>query len=699
MLPPKHHQTIWLAIAVLSINLQGTVLAQPAEILGASASTTTPAVSAKQPYVDKLIEGLQIDDALDLEAEKYNSAGWSRSWHADYSLLYEKALSRSTYQALSLGGFVDTPDYGTLSLSANLSRQQNTRMGSAYKAGNSSWRINQRSMPLGNGWRADYSFGDISTGVTSLAQGTGRISLPSSPIRGVSGQWYQGTDLRLQASTGKTGLFSGFGIAGFNASSGQLSTAGAQLKLPFDASSGLGYSAIQIIEGQRLTDSSGAPMDTRAIWLAQSWEGKAPWATKLRPGNQAPAARSGGLRLQGNLLQSSASSNSNSNSTSENRRALGLWADANWRGERWRNSAGLFRFEPNLRWGSMTLASDIQGLYWQADNSTRQWQYGFSSELSERVSPQINESDGRSAFLNLNGRYRLDTRNSVGANLNLRALNGNGQALGLNWNRKNSWGQTQWRADWTRSGEVSSKRVGIDQNWALTAPASLNTSLAWETLTGGPNSGKNLIWGLQGSLPTTSQWSLDAALRGERRSNNSESINADLGLRWQSSGGWSLSLRYTESRGQQLQQQQILSALTAASLPTLTQLPAMRSLQLLLSYEEHAGRTYAPLGGAQGSAAGSLRGVVFFDADANDRREASEGGVPNITVILDRRYVTRTDAQGRYEFQAVAEGPHLVEISSDNVPLPWNPLLRSAIHIDINVRETSVYDFAVQRNK
>ena len=559
-------------------------------------------------------------------------------------------------------------------------------------------------MPLGGGWRANYSAGDINTGLTSLARGTGRISLPSSPIHGISSQWYSGADLEIQAATGKTGLFNGLGLTSFNTSSGQLSTLGAQIKLPSDLSSGRSHAALQIIEGQRLTDSDGARMDTRAIWLAQSWEGKAPWATELRPGNPAPAERRGGLRLQGNLLQSTDISSGNgsgsgSGNKGNNHRALGLWADANWRSERWRNSAGGFRFEPNLRWGSMPLANDIQGIYWQADSSTRQWQYGFSSELSDRISHTSAESDGRSAFFNLNGRYRIDSRNSVGANLNLRALNGTGQALALNWDRSNHWGQTQLRADLTRSGEVTSKRLGVDHSWATAAPASMNTTLAWEALSGGANSGKSLIWGLQASLPSTSQWSLDAALRGERRSNSSEALNADLGLRWQSTGGWSLSLRYTESRGRQLQQQQVLSALTAASLPAPTQLPAMRSLQLLLRFEEHAGKTYAPLGGAPGSAAGSLSGVVFFDADGNDRREASEGGVPNITVILDRRYVTRTDSQGRYEFQAVVEGQHLVEISSDNLPLPWSPLQRSAIKVNIHVREASIQNFAVQRDK
>ena len=100
-----------------------------------------------------------------------------------------------------------------------------------------------------------------------------------------------------------------------------------------------------------------------------------------------------------------------------------------------------------------------------------------------------------------------------------------------------------------------------------------------------------------------------------------------------------------------------------------------------------------------GSGAGSLSGSVYFDADANGRREASEGGVPGVPVILDRRFVTRTDAQGRYEFPAVAAGEHVIEVSSDNVPLPWSPALRDAVKVRRYVRQFTAQDFAVQRDR
>ena len=207
-----------------------------------------------------------------------------------------------------------------------------------------------------------------------------------------------------------------------------------------------------------------------------------------------------------------------------------------------------------------------------------------------------------------------------------------------------------------------------------------------------------LIWGLLGSVSPLSQLTVDAALRGAQRSDASKSVNANIGLGWQPYGGWSLALRYTEARGQEPLPALVVSALTTASLPALITTPANRSLQLVLRYEASAGTASAPLGGLSGTGAGSLRGSVFFDADANGRREASEAGVPSVTVILDRRYVTRTDAQGHYEFPAVAAGEHLIEVSSDNVPLPWSPTLRDPIMTRVLVRQTTTLDFAVQRN-
>lgn len=662
---------------------------------GLVATVTLAQATAPPPsdgYIDKVMQDVPPDDALQLKVSDYNAAGWPRSWRVDYSLFSQKGVSSNQSRAVGLGGFLDTPNYGALSVNANLVNQRFDVSGSPVGS-SSTWRIDQRAMPLDGGWFANHSAGDINTVNTPLGRGLGRISLPTTPLRGVGGRWYLDDTVDLNASVGRTGLFNGLDVAGFETSSGRVSTAGGQFKLPTASGAGRSDFAFQAIDGRDIADSggSGNKQNTQGFWASAAWEGQAPWAPALAPGSDPVNDRLGGFRVLGNVVQSTSSRDGS---------ATGLWADAAWRSDRWRNTAGVFRFEPKLRWATVALASDLQGVYWQADTSTRQWQAGFTAELSDSVSGASTGATGRSAYLNLNGRYRLDTRNAVGSALSLRTITSPGQAVMLSWDRTTDWGQTQWRSDLANTGGSRTTRVSVDQSWPVMYPASFNTSLGWERVAGGqvlPTNG--WIWGVLGSVSPFSLWSIDGTLRGAQRNDGGNSLNANVGVVWQPYNGWSLALRYTESRGQEPLSALVVSSLTAATLQALPLTQASRSVQLLLRYEGRAGSSKAPLGGSPGTGAGSLSGTVFFDNDANGRREASEGGVPGVTVILDRRYVTRTDTQGRYEFPLVAAGHHVVEISSDNVPLPWTPALREPVNATVFVRQMSLQDFSVQRDR
>ncbi|WP_457281357.1 SdrD B-like domain-containing protein [Polaromonas sp. P5_D5] len=683
--PPK-----WWRIGLVGLGAgfaTATALAQ---------ATATPATD--QPYVDRVMEGVpDPDGALQLKSSEYNEAGWPRSWRVDYSLFKQSGGGDTTSRALGIGGFVDTPNHGALSVNANLVQQQSNAPGNQAQNSGSTWRIDQRALPLDDGWFANHNAGDINTVSTRLARGTGRVSVPATPIRGIGGQWYLNDAVDLNAAAGRTGLFSGLDAAGFQTSGGSIGSAGAQFRLPTGDALGAGSrtdAAFQLIDGKNISDGAGFgnALNTRAYFAAASWEGAAPWGPGLATGYGSPSERIGGLRMQANVVRSD---------STQGGVATGLWLDAAWRTERWRNTAGVFRFEPNLRWGTTVLASDLQGVYWQADTSTRQWQAGYAVELSDSVSRAGAGSgaSGRSAFINVNGRYLLDSRNSVGAALSFRTITSPGQSAQLSWSRASDWGQTQWRADLANASGVRTTRLGVDQSWPVVLPATFGTSLAWERMSGNVSPTTGLIWGILGTLSPWSQWSLDGSVRGARRSDGGESVNANVGVSWQPYGGWTLSLRYTESRGQEPLPALVVSALTAATQQAIATTQTNRSIQLLLRYEDRAGTSTAPLGGLPGTGSGGLTGTVFFDADSNGRREASEGGVPGVTVILDRRYVTRTDSQGRYEFPYVAAGEHLIEVSPDNVPLPWSPVLRDPAKTVILVRQTNSLDFAVQRER
>ena len=689
-LPPVFYKACLRGLTGL---LSGLVTGMASGATAADLPSPPKAAAPQEAYVDRVIDGLSIDDSLELQANDYNASGWPRSWQVDYSLFSQRGATSTQSQSFGFSGFLDTPNYGTLSVNASAVEQRLDSFSNRTLGRSSTWRIDQRAVPLDGGWRANVSVGDIYAGTVPMALANGRISIPSTQISGAAGQLYFGDTADINAAIGQAGIFSGVDVSGFERLTGRIASAGGQMKLPFAGLGGRTDVAFQLIDGRDVSSSSsgnGGTQNTQSIWLATGWEGVAPWSSSVRNGFGPISNRQGGLRLQGNIIRSTGSKDGD---------ALGLWADATWRTERWRHSAAVYRFEPLLRWGTSTLASDLQGVYYQADFSTRQWQAGFTSEFSDSVSNRGAGRSGRSTFFSANGRYRLDSRNALGATLSVRALSAPGQAVSLNWLQTNDWGQTQWRGDFANTTQSHTRRLGVDQNWPVPAPATLSTSLALERMTGGQSPGTGLIWGVLGSWSPFSQWSLDSSVRGARRTGGAQSLDANFGLSVQVGYGWRLALRYTEARGKEPLQPLVVSALTSALLPAVIETSTNRSIQLVLSYSGRAGLATAPLGGSPGTGAGALSGNVFFDADVNGRREASEGGVPGVTVILDRRYVTRTDAQGRYEFPFVAAGRHLIELSTDNIPLPWSPVTQEPANVEVLVREKTLYDFPVQRDR
>jgi hypothetical protein len=91
--------------------------------------------------------------------------------------------------------------------------------------------------------------------------------------------------------------------------------------------------------------------------------------------------------------------------------------------------------------------------------------------------------------------------------------------------------------------------------------------------------------------------------------------------------------------------------------------------------------------------------------NANGRRDAGEGGVAGIIIVLDGIQAVRTDDGGSYRFEAVADGAHRVTVNADSLPLPWS--IRSensdgvngsfAKSIEIEVRSTTQLDIAAQK--
>jgi hypothetical protein len=183
-------------------------------------------------------------------------------------------------------------------------------------------------------------------------------------------------------------------------------------------------------------------------------------------------------------------------------------------------------------------------------------------------------------------------------------------------------------------------------------------------------------------------------LNTEQGSGNSRRWGLTLGASWRIDSRWSLDASFNRSQGKSLSTTQLD--------PLAPPLPAVigtsdRSFFAVLRYELQAGSRDTPLGGSALDGGGRVEGVVYFDANKSGTQEASEQGVPNVTVFLDNRYGVRTDAQGRFEFPFVAAGARTVSVRSDTLPLPWASVGDGQSRVDVRLRDTSRLSIPVQR--
>lgn len=647
---------------------------------------------AAQPYVDNVLDdGPQ--PVLVLSQDLARSSGWPRGWRVEYNIARDTAGTGSTTQGVAFSGFLDTPAHGALSVSAALNKSAQGN-GLSRQDGTSAglWRVDQVGFPLDGGWMANHSAGALSTLNVPLARGFGRIGLPSSPIQGLTAEYRQGGLASVNGSIGRPGLYSGLGVNGFDPARGRLLSVGGQQAL--NAIPGASSVAVQAFDASGIADTANPEADqhVRGLWSGWRWEGVAPWASELGAGTLPVWQREGGLQLQANLMGSRASGEP-ALGRPLNETGKGAWIDAQWRGQWLQQAVGAFYLQPNLRWGSYNVASDLRGAYWRGDVGTRRWQLSASAEMTDSVSGL----NGANLFMNLSSRYRVDTRNTAFGSLAVRRINDTGESAQLGWEHASELGQTRWIMDVLRATARRSYRVGVDHTFMLASENSLTLSAALERMRDHDLETRAFSWGLIGTARPWSSVTVDANLRGAQGSNARQLIGG-MGLAWAIHPGWSLAAQFSSMRGEDPQTFALVSSLTqASSLPA--PVLSARRVQLTLRYEDRAGTASAPLGGAPGAGAGSIRGTVFFDADNNGRREASESGAPNVTIVLDRRYVTRTDAQGNYEFPWVVAGRHVLQIQTDNVPLPWNPVEREPVTTSVVVRSSTTTDFALQRDR
>lgn len=203
------------------------------------------------------------------------------------------------------------------------------------------------------------------------------------------------------------------------------------------------------------------------------------------------------------------------------------------------------------------------------------------------------------------------------------------------------------------------------------------------------------LWAAALSLaaPLTPRAGLRASFDTEQRSGGQRQRSLSLGTSWRINTQWSLEGQANRNTGRS----QSGLSLDPLAPPTTVVSTADRSFYAVLRYELQAGTRRAPLGGRPQEGGGRIQGTVYLDGNRSGTQEASETGAPGVTVSLDNRYATRTDAQGRFEFPFVAAGPRTITVRNETLPLPWSVVDEGQVKVDVRLRETVSLAIPVRR--
>ena len=236
---------------------------------------------------------------------------------------------------------LDTPNYGALSLEANL----RTSAGRSDSSGNL-FSLHQIGLPMNGGWLVNNAMGATNAPAVDLARSQYRFFVPVILSNGATTEWRNPDhDLQLHASVGQPGLLTGIYVPTFEDLGGRQASAGVQWGHIDGWSAALQATDVEDVRfgiGQ-----SGAAEEISS----QAWFGAVGWGTP-------------GIHVQLNLVESATDAHSGQ---------VGGWVDAAIRQGRTQHNFGAFHLEPGLVWGNLSLTSNLEGGYYRAAFQDRRW--------------------------------------------------------------------------------------------------------------------------------------------------------------------------------------------------------------------------------------------------------------------------------------------------------------------------------------
>ncbi len=662
----------------------------------ATAQAPRAANAAGAPtYQDKYIDdGGLVPEVFADESETTDPSGLARAIRVDAvaSMLARTGSQNITENGVLASAQWQTLNYGAFTFDASArTGNSGTAFGPGYAAGGTA-TLWQRGLAFDGGWVADSALGVLNSPNIGLARSQIRFYLPTWPMAGGSTDWRGPSGIQLVAGAGVPGVNGGILVPAFQTLHGQTVTVGGQWSPAPRWTLGAQYSQANDVNLALGTYSSvGGPASSRTAYLGAAWRDKMD-------------------SVQLNVLEGTVNAASP---------AWGVWLDANVGSGRYQNNFGAFRLEPGLAWGNQIVSSDTQGAYYRLNYQSRQWQVNTGIDLAYSVSGLGSDS----VFATGDVRYQYSRDLGFGGVFNVRRNTGTttgttgipspvdtGAGSPIAWSVQgsvdhiNPWGVGRAQLNYAQDQYQNNSVMTLDQTWSVPVGATLSTTASIGHIVtrsipaaGLLADGTGVSLAANGSGEVAYGLTLNGNLRWGTvtNGNGATGIFANVALAWRLANSWSLLATYYQNRTSAWTPLVVSSPIS----PPATPIDAAndRGAFLTLRYEFSAGSRFAPLGGRPGSASGRLTGTIFLDANENGRMDAGEAVVPNIMVVLDGRFSTRTDANGRFDFPFVASGPRVLNVVSDNLPLQWTVANDGRVEAEVHTRDSTEVNIPATR--
>lgn len=687
-----------------------------------------PQTNESAPYIDRLmggapLAGLALDDDTESETD---ASGLPRAIRLELqqTRTISNGIPTNGGTGFGLRAAIDTLNFGALSLDLQTGVNQNFNSGfNGASPGNNgkvqpiTFTLQQYGLPLAGGWFANNMLGIISPTQVGLTRQQLRFSLPSRTIEGATFELLSAPNtsqgiapgISIDASAGSIGQMEGFPISGFRRQGGQLLEIGGQSRI-FWGNADL-TSAVSFVSAHGAPNLLGVGGSANRIPTAIPVENQPAAMANFDSLFIAQRAEVEGVTIQANAVHSSSTTHGATQAAKEH--GNGWWLDAATEQGRTRHNAGLFQLGTGLNWGGLAVNSDVQGAYYRYQYQSLRW----SGDAAIEALRSLSGASSGGQFIGGNLRYQSSRDLSFGGGTSVRTFNGTGSQTFAYAQLVNKLGTTRGQVDigYATTGEHN-RGITIDQSWNQIGSIRLNTSLNFTHQQSAPLSPftATSLTSTSQAQPSNKRESVVLSVNASGEIFNNVTLNtniqsryttagivdnalyATLGLMWRLNRAWSVSADATAGSGRYDTGIASLDPL-AAPLPAITR-PSQRTYLLVLRYEDRAGTANAPLGGRVGSGGGDVSGYLYFDANANSIRDANESGVPSVAVVLDGKYSTRTDQQGRFTFPFVGAGEHTLSVISDNLPLPWGLINDGVTKITVTPRSTAQVNIPAVKN-